>query len=480
MKMSPDIYNITRTDVQDIVGAINNVKQPLQELLSIKNQSQLKKTLEEIRKTTGLNEILCDTLSIKKGDKTIIFSSKDLYSFSISEKNAKTNTIDKNLVITGRSIEEAKGFENDTQAISNFLSKICEVFDLPLLKLRQMLKSNSFINFFETFSKRPTLSTENIAVVEEIKNIFQKIYKNLESVENVPTRSHIKNGYTNVKKGTHGTRRLEFEKIGNNKENFSLNILVDRTGKQNVVIRVTDESNATKNIIVEPDGKVLKFKNIGRKCDLSEGMPPQYYSQKELDSIDITEHLTTLKDELENYNNYIIKRIEQYNIFNAKSRTTSIGIIDDRAKKFIKEIQSKYDVLKAAMYKLKSAELKNKAKKKLSIYSKAGSPCFIFKELTPYNEDILISFPIIKGKSSTKILILGHNNKIKKSLFVQDDKLVKFNATSIGRSKRTEHNFNYHSQAEIEESGLNKYLKIINQRLDEIIEKISKGKGWYN
>ena len=480
MKMNSETYNIARTSVDDIVRAVNNVKEPLNELLSIKNKSQLQKALQEIRKNTGLSEIMSDTVSIQKENKIIVFSSKDLFSFNISQKDTKTNTIDKNIVISGRIIEEANGFENNIDSINKFLKGVCDMFDFPLLKLRQMLKSDALIKFFETFSKRPSLKPENIAITNEIKNIFKEIYNNLDSVENVPSRSHIKNGYEKIKKGVHGTRRLEFNKIGRNKEDYSVNIVSDRQSIPNLVIRVTDESNVTKNIIIEPDGKVLKSKNIGRKCDLSEGKPPQYYSQKELDSLDITEHLTTLKDELENYNNYIVKRIEQYNIFSANRTTTSIGLIDEQAKNLIQEIQIKYEKLKTAIYNLKSADSKNKAKKKLSIYSKAGSPSFVFKELTPYSEDIQISFPIIKGKPSTKILVLGHNNKIKKSLFTQDDKLVKFNATSTGRSKRTEHKFNYYSQKEIEESGLNKYLKIVNKRLDEILEEISKGRGWYN
>lgn len=127
---------------------------------------------------------------------------------------------------------------------------------------------------------------------------------------------------------------------------------------------------------------------------------------------------------------------------------------------------------KDELAKLNESDLKNRAKDALDIECKKGSPSMILKNATPNNESLQISFPIINKERCTKILALKGDNQIKKSFLMQGDKLVKFEAKTLGRSKRNDNKFNYYTNEEIKKSGLRGYLKNLSERLDYIVASL--------
>lgn len=467
-------YNVRR-QANDIVSAFHAVKQPIETILNSKNKSKINKVLGEINQKTGVSELSQESISFVDGNRKITLFSQNPFSFRLSEQNIKTHKVEKDLFINNSNLVDAKGFEKNTNSVEKFLNDVCNILDFPLLKLRQMFKNDNFVNFLETFAQRAKLSKQNLETANEIISLFSKIDANIMSISNPVSRSTVKNGYHLIKTGVRGSKQLTFTNINGNE--YTVNVLNDHVSKTNLVIRISNAQNITDNIIIEPDGRVLKSKKINRKCII--GDKPEYYSQKELDAPEMKKYLLTVKDELEKYNEYIIEKINLRNTIKAKYSTGDTGVIDKQSIKLIKNLQKQYEFLRNKIHSLKDIERKNAAKNKLAIQTASGSPSILFKNAGPYEEDIHLSFPIINGKPSVKIISLSYHGNVRENFFIQDSKLVKFEAKNTSRSKRTDTEFNYYSQEEIESSKLKVYLHALEKRLSEITNIISKGAGWY-
>lgn len=474
-------YN-TNSYAHDILRAFENLKPSLKEL-----QSTNKTALLEIQKQTGLERITPESITINQDNKSFTFSSENLFGYRITEQNIDNNKIEKDVFIRRDYIEKSNGFEKESGIIDKFITQVCELLDFPLLQVRKLFRGrgkcsiagNETTGLKEIGGKcnpaesKATGSKEIISIAEEIKTLFKDIDKNIMSIENVPSRSHVKNGYPNIKTGIRGSKQLEFLNIGKNGENYIINVLTDHDSKTNVVIRI----NETQNIIIEPDGKVLKSKKINRKCIL--GDKKEYYSEAEIQSQEMKEHLETVLNELKKYNDFVIQRIQHRNDFKQANSTTEIGTIGPSNEKLITNIQDKYNFLRKAMLGLKEKIEKDNAKKTLNIVTIAGSPSILFKNVGTNQENIHLSFPPLKRKEGMKIIVLDNENKITKSYFIQDSKLLKFNANNTSRSKRSDSKNNYHTQEEINNSKLEDYLNLLNKRLSQIQRIISSDKKWF-
>lgn len=473
MVIKLDIPYRQRQSASGIISAFNSVKTPIRTILDSGNKTKIKTALGEISAQTGMTDIASDSVSFVDGTRKIILSSENPYSMRLAEQN--NSGIERDLFISNNGSAEAKGFESKT-AVENFIGEVCEMLDFPLLKLRRMFGNDNFVKFLETFSQRAVLSPKNMETANEIIALFAKVDKNIMSIENQVSRSTVKNGYPSIKTGVRGSKQLTFTDL--NGRDYTVNVLANHQSQTNLVVRVADKENNTTNIIIEPDGRVLKSKKINRKCII--GDKPEYYSQKELDAPEIREHLLTLKSELEKYDEYILERIEGRNQFKAKNTTTSAGMISKGSKKIIDDIYNKYLVMRKALLVLKDAERKNLAKSKLGVETFSGqNQAILYRNAGPYEEDIHMSFPTVNGKPSVKMLVLGYQGRVRESFFIQDGKLVKFDANNTSRSKRKDTIFNYHSQEEIDASKLNVYLEAMQKRLTDIVAEISKGAGWY-
>ena len=102
-----------------------------------------------------------------------------------------------------------------------------------------------------------------------------------------------------------------------------------------------------------------------------------------------------------------------------------------------------------------------------------NSPTIILKNITPERENLYINFPVLNGERNFRLIVSGQNNNVKKSLYVDKDKLVKFNAKTINSRKRKDTQMNYHSQEEINNSGLKELLLLAKAKLESIPCKLS-------
>lgn len=103
-----------------------------------------------------------------------------------------------------------------------------------------------------------------------------------------------------------------------------------------------------------------------------------------------------------------------------------------------------------------------------------GNPALVIKNINKDKEIVHLSFPVFDGKKCTKLLVLNDENKIAKTFYIMDNKLVKFNAGSIHSKKQINRQICYYSQEEIDKSGLREYLKAVNERLESAVESLSR------
>lgn len=462
MKIKPQLPYSTKTSVNYIIRAIESIKPSLGKLEDV--------NLDLIRKKTGLYLISRDGFSVKNKNREIIFSCDDRFSFRIREQRGNSET---DIFVKNNFVETVSGLDKTPAALESFIKNVCKALDFPLLQLRKLLFRDNLEKLTEKLIIPGQLKPSLLQITGEIESLFAEIEANLMTIKSSATRAYIKKNYPSFKNGAQMLKRIDFQGIGKNGEDYSLQILNDRKGSQNIVIRVTDRDSNTQNIIIEPNGKVLKYKNITSRCNL--GGRSAYYQQENIDSPEFKEHLITLRDELEKYNAYILNRIGRLEIFKSNYSTESIGVINETGLKTIKRIHKKFDKLRGAMHNLKESDKKELAKRKLGIETVPGDSTIIFKD----KETIRLGFPSLKGKDSVKILVLDENENIIKSYCIQDANLVKFNPSSISRGKRNDTQNHYHTQQEIDESGLYEYLALLDKKLNKIMKTISSGQQWY-
>ncbi len=465
IKKMPDISYPVAIKSADILGALKSINPNLQKLNEKRMTEEAKRTIDSLKKTANLDCILNDGISFKDGSKTVKFMTPDNYTL-IVEEQSKNVAESKALKIKFNRLTEASGFESAAADINNFLADIFDKFDFALLQVRKFLLNKDFASFIEKFTPKGILSDSNIKTTEEIKSLFREIQTYIFSIKNPVTRTKIKNGYSKLTTGIRGSKQMDFESIGALKEDYSVNLINGRNGQEHLIIKIQEKNKDPQYLFIRPNGEVLKetiFSHV-----LKVGDKTTYYSQKELDSPLLPLQLETLKNELIKYKQYLQDKIKNFEAIKKHLTTEETGIIDKNTIALLNKVKDLYETCKVRIKKIKDTDRKKAFKQKYKIDTVIASPTLILRDITPANESILISFPVMEGKTCTKIIVLGQNDKIKKSLFVRDDKMLKFWATSLGRSKRKDTVTHYHSQQEINESGLNDYLLMIKERLESV------------
>ncbi|MCM1002862.1 MAG: hypothetical protein NC408_00805 [Candidatus Gastranaerophilales bacterium] len=456
-------YNLTN-QARMINSALQEVNPSMQKLNNATRCSGARRAIESLKELVGIECIFKEGgISLKSGDRVINIIAPDSVSLKLRDQNAEKRKDFKYVEINGSNIVESEGFNSRSASVEEFLESILEKIDFPILQLRRFFKRADIVQVLQKISPKAVLSQNDAKTADDIKTLFYEIQERISSVQNGVSRSKIKNAYSHAKPSPHGSKQLEFAGIGVDEKEYSVNIITIAAGQQHLVVKVAKEGKEPQVIIVDPKNRVLKEKNLGKVYKL--GSSAVYYTQQEIDSPLFSPKLEVLKRELEAYNEYLKERIAEFNAYKAHYSTGEVGVIDKKTLALIKDLMKQFDGCKAKMLKIKDAPRKRAFKDKYNIETRDGSPSLIFKNINDEGEVLHLSFPTMAGVRCMKIIIEKRNGNIGKSLFVNGDKLVKFNATSLGRSKRTDTDSNYHSQEEIESSGLKEFLLILKKRL---------------
>lgn len=456
-------YTLTN-QTRMINSALQEVNPNMQKLNNATRCSGARQAIESLKELVGIECIFKEGgISLKSDDRVINIVAPDSLRLRLRDQNAEKRKDFKYVEINGSNIVEAHGFNSRSISVEEFLASMLEKIDFPILQLRRFFQRADIIQVLQKISPKAVLNQNDAKTVEDIKTLFYEVQERIASVQNGVSRSKIKNAYPNAKPSNHGSKQLEFARIGFCEENYSVNIITIAAGQSHLVVKIGKEGQEPEVIIVDPKHRVLKEKNLGKVYNL--GSSAIYYTQQEIDSPLFSPKLESLKRELERYNEYLKRRIAEFNAYKSHYSTGEIGVIDKKTLGLIKDVMCQFDGCKAKMLKIKDAPRKRAFKDKYNIETRDGSPSLIFKNINNDGESLHLSFPTMAGVRCMKIIIEKRNGNIGKSLFVNGDKLIKFNATSLGRSKRTDTDSNYHSQEEIESSGLKEFLLILKKRL---------------
>lgn len=464
IKAANNMASVVSTKSRDILYALDSINPDLKQLNECGYVYGAKKVIKSLKKLTNLDCITKDGVIFKSGEKKVRFEVPDRATLIIEESDNKNNI--KNVQIKYDRLVQANGFSSTSAELEKFLTEIFDKFDFVFLQIRKFFARKDIAQILEKFMPRAVLKNSNEKIVNDIKMLFIEIQEKIASIKNPSSRTKIKNGYKTIKTGTHGSKQINFEKIGNSCEDYTVNRLVGRDGEEYLFIKIKEENNIPQCLFVRTNGEVLKELNFSRV--LKVGDRKTYYTQRELDSVLLGMRLETLRDELIKYKQYIEERIKIHENIKKHSTTEDIGTLDTNSINLINTVKKLCETCKLRIKNIKEADRKKAFKQKYKIDTVMASPTLILRDITPANESILISFPVMEGKTCTKIIVLGQNDKIKKSIFIRDDKMLKFRATSLGRSKRKDTATNYHSQQEINDSGLNDYLLLLKARLESV------------
>jgi len=178
----------------------------------------------------------------------------------------------------------------------------CTFNGLPTKPTKPVIKSvhkiNPIIN--TNGSQKGAFREYAMSLITKIGELFELAHSSINNTsKSLRTKSKIKNGYQNIKTGVAGSRILEFEKIGPNGENISINYRIDHKKKKAIII-IDD-----KQFVINPKGQIEKNPSMKFIRDLNprdKGEVIQYYTQEEIDNSKLEYYLKILEQKLDEVN----------------------------------------------------------------------------------------------------------------------------------------------------------------------------------
>ena len=317
-------------------------------------------------------------------------------------------------------------------------------------------------------------STEQL--VREITSEFNRVHELLKSVKNCKTRNLIKNGFPTIQNGIAGSKILDFSVKHPYLKKISVNMINDHY-KKNLVITTKEFMGADKIIVITPENEVFKTIPMGilRDSNVREGKPQlEFFTQEEIDGKDFDTPLTVLRDNLVKYREYVSAKVNELNGFKAYHSTSEAGSTE----KFAPKIKSIYRNLKFFTKNIgkysDDSNIRRRFKKQndIEVLNYQGKPVKIYlKEITPDRKSVFIKFGKTDGKDTVQILV-HKGDDIEKTYQIYDNKLLKFEAKSIGMRPHYDRNIYYFTQEEIHNSGLEEILSLIESHIKRVNGKI--------
>lgn len=325
-------------------------------------------------------------------------------------------------------------------------------------------------------SSKGTLGDFNMNILNEIRELFEYAHKSIKSVaKSCNTRNAVKNGYDKLKKGVAGSRILEFKNIGQNGEDIAINLRIDHGKYPKTIIFIDD-----KQLVINQNGNIeknstMRFTHKTQNREKNEIL--NFFSQKEIDNLDIYQHLYALKKELKKYIDYILLRQKSINEIREKKADNIPGNLDTLSDKIMR-IDTEFQFFKSNINKLSYNSLE---KDIFRIYNKIktfhAQKSIMFKNATNDERSIFLGYSIINRKKAMKIFLMDYNNKsVDKSFIIYENKLAKLNPKTVNeKPSHLDYDFHYYTQEEINNSGLEKYMDTILERFNELNSNLKRG-----
>lgn len=320
------------------------------------------------------------------------------------------------------------------------------------------------------------LSEFEIKNINEVKELFELAHNSIKSIaKSCNTRNAIKNGYSGLKKGVAGSRILEFSNIGEKGEDISVNVRIDHGKTKKAVIIIDD-----KQYVISPKGAIEKNPSMrfARETNVRQkGDKMEYYTQNEIDGLNINTQIYALKRELKKYIDYILSRSKEIEAIRSKKADNVSGSVV-KYQHIIDVIGENFKFFKSSINKLSYNALDKdifRIQNKIKTFHSQNS--ILFKNATPDGRSLFLIYTKINKKSAMKVFLMDYGNKkIDKSYVIYENKLAKFHPKKVNeKPSHLNYDFHYYTQEEIDNSGLDSYLNMIAKRLEDINSNLRYG-----
>lgn len=349
--------------------------------------------------------------------------------------------------------------------------------DMPKLYIPTKLEQEKLDKINKAISvaatNDPAIATTNEREQELCKEVLKQfimvkeVYKKF---NNPITRSNVKARYSNYDLPNSNANTCAFQK-GYMGKPFQISVS-QVSGMDYIIIRTPDKDGTQLIFTINSKGQILKnmpyqVKTLSTGIKKRSATKPEFYAPDELKDKNLETLLFRASKELERLAKHGETNLKNHAKFAEKHINSDIGSTKYLSP-IINEIFSSIEQFKEKITKTYGHfKGRDELREKYDIdWSRRG---IRINNATRNGKDLRLTFPSVLGKRATQLLVIDKDEKINKSFFILDDKLVKFEIKSI------EDNFThpnrqqyYYTQKEIKHSHLGEYLNIIREKIATI------------
>lgn len=334
-------------------------------------------------------------------------------------------------------------------------------------------KINRVLRTPKTAAVLPTgvhLSPEEIQLAKNIAERFNAVKEAFKNFGNDVTRHNVKTYYKNYISSESSINTMTFKNIGINGENMSITLLKHK-GEQYLMLRIPDSNNPPKGYIISKEGTVQKnmpYELVHTKFSRKRyDTIPDYYTKSELETSNLNKYLECAEKELKLFEEHTLNWQKKQADFIAEHTNNNIGstsMYTPKINKIFNSIEKFKENLRKHFPYLSDSEDFRRANDINIEFSRRGIK---FPKITPENYDLRITFPSVKGKRASQILVMDGDN-IQQSFYILDEKLLKFEVKKLQDAFiHYDRKIYYHPQEYIDSCRLGEYIDLMLKTLNK-------------
>lgn len=336
--------------------------------------------------------------------------------------------------------------------------------------MRRAKKNVSIKDFGYIGDKEKNISE---SIVNKYKNILE-LYKRIPDGH---TRSKARSRYPNYIT-QEGTGKMGFKNIGPSGENINLFYLTYQRANYLSVGITNASGKELKFVISEDKGTVqrnlpYRFSVSGSKENRLHSIP-DYYTQEEIDKSEMNSYLSCLERELDLFREHSEKWINKWEEQKLIRLNKDIGTLEPY-KELLDDVSESFEKYRVKIRKyLRKSNKRKQFKAENNISVQLTSTAVRFENITPEGYDLRLSYPKVHDKNATQLLVMS-GDEIKKSFYIYDNKLLRFNIKDLNdKFQNCCHNLYYYDNKYLQESEFEKYFSLVRDKLHSLNLKLDK------
>ena len=310
-------------------------------------------------------------------------------------------------------------------------------------------------------------------ILEKLK-YSQELYK---KISDGRTKYKVRSAYKNYIPQP-VTNKLGFKNIGENGENITL-FSSSYKGRHYTAIGITNKEGFETKFVVSKENRTVQKNLPSRyvKSDISGyriTLTPRYYTQEEIDKSNLHSYLDKLNNEMDRFIEHTqnwLKQKEDRKLIRSNYNTATL----EKYKDLLDNISFKFEEYRFKMRKyLRKNHKRTQFKIDNNISTDLTSTAVKFDKITSEGYDLRLSFPKVKDKKATQILVMENKN-ILNSFYIINNKLLRFKIKDLNDKIRNyDRNLYYYDNEYLKSSKLNDYLLLLEDKLNKLNAKLDK------